>query len=158
MKDEHLTCRVTECLSKPAANQYRLSCTNSVFTQLLPESDITKSSSTHFLPLERWRISPRVTIRYAWSDPHNLHKCRCEIPRAKSTTIDLTDTEPKKETPSSGQTMIDLTNGQKSQPSALIKNLLYVRRTVSLSPPLQDGSMIESFKPRNCIQPNIFQM
>ena len=76
VNDEHLTCQVVECLSKPAANLYRLSCTNSVLAQLLPESDLTKSSSSHFIPLDRWRTSPRVTIRDAWSDPHNLHKCR----------------------------------------------------------------------------------
>ena len=79
---------------------------------------------------------------YSQSDLHNLHKCECEIPRAKSTTIDLTDTEPKKETGTpvgspSGQTMIDLTNFGGSQsteqtampadtPAAWIKNSLYV--------------------------------
>ena len=72
VKDEHLTCRVIECLTKPAANQYRLSCTNGVLTQLLPESDLTKFS---FIPLDRWRTSPRLMIRDAWSDLHSLHKC-----------------------------------------------------------------------------------
>ena len=142
VKDKHLTCRVIECLTKPAANLYRLSCTNDVLTQLLPESDLTKSSSSCFIPLDRWRTSPRVMIRDTWSDLPNLHKCECEIPRAKSTTIDLTDTEPKKETGTpvgspSGRTMIDLTNFRGSQsteqtdmpadtPAAWIKNSHYV--------------------------------
>ena len=94
------------------------------------------------VPLDRWRTSPRVLIRDAWSDLHNLHKCECEIPSAKSTTIDLTDTESKKEigTPvgsPSGQIMIDLTNfggfqstEQTDMPAdtlaAWIKNSLYV--------------------------------
>ena len=91
LKDEHIYCRVVECLAKPAANLYRLSCTNGVLAEIHSETDLTKSSSGPSIPLDKWRTSSRIALRVAQNDPCNLQKCECERPLIDKVTIDLTD-------------------------------------------------------------------
>lgn len=131
LKDKHLTCRVVECLAKPVATLYRLCCTNGLIIQLHPESDLTKSFSTHFIPLDKWRTSTRIRVRDAWSDPSNLHKCECKRSQAVTHLTDPGKAQSKlmTSTPTADKTTIDLTNPGGSPLTAVpivwIKNPLY---------------------------------
>ena len=91
LKDEHIHCRVIECLARPAANLYRLGLVNCVLAEVHPEADLTKSSSGPPIPLDKWRTSLRIPLRVAQNDPCNLQKCECERAMIDKVTIDLTD-------------------------------------------------------------------
>ena len=91
LKDEHIHCRVIECLARPAANLYRLGLVNCVLAEVHPKADLTKSSSGPPIPLDKWRTSLRITLRVAQNDPCSRQKCECERPVIDKVTIDLTD-------------------------------------------------------------------
>ena len=80
-----------ECLARLAANLYRLGLVNCVLAEVHPEAYLTKSSSGPPIPLDKWRTSLRMPLRFAQNDPCSLQKCECERPVIDKVTIDLTD-------------------------------------------------------------------
>ena len=51
------------------------------------QEDLTPLTSTHPISLDGWRLSPKVSLSRALSEPANLERCKCVI--VKPTTVDL---------------------------------------------------------------------
>ena len=70
---------------------YRLCCKSGIFSELHQETDLTKSSASHFICVEEWRTKPRISLRAARKNPCNQQGCTCERLAIKRNVIDLAD-------------------------------------------------------------------
>ena len=68
--------------------QTQLHKINGVLAEIHSETDLTKSSSSPSIPLDKWRTSSRIALRVALND---LQEYKCKGPLTDKVTIELTD-------------------------------------------------------------------
>ena len=87
-KKEQAPCQIVECLAKPVENLNIHCCMNGVLTGIYLETDLTKSTSSHFIEMMN---ETKIILQAARSNPHNLRKCECERPLINREIINLSD-------------------------------------------------------------------
>ena len=87
LKEKHICCRVVEFLEK---NVYRLCCLNGVISEIVPKKNLRAVTSARRIPLDNWRMTMRISLKVAQSDPQNIEECSCKAYEAEE-VVDLTD-------------------------------------------------------------------
>ena len=81
----HVVCRVV----KEVGSCYQLLCSKGVLNTLFSGSALAKLSSSCALPLDKWRLAPKVSLGSVTKDPAILEQCNCNLPKCSEPFVTL---------------------------------------------------------------------
>ena len=79
----HVPCRIVGICD----GRYQLYCAKGVINTSFSCTEVTPLTSCASIPLDKWRQSPRVSLRSVASNPEVTEHCECTVPRCSESTV-----------------------------------------------------------------------